>query len=318
MKANERLTTAITNAENSGMCLWTRDPNGLRSIRARVKAGELIAVRDDLFARPSYWSGLPYIEQIMHILRAVIAKHRKWVLGGLSAAAVWGLNETYRMHDHVYLATDLRSHCRNRRYFKFLLVPSLEPEMRNGLPVTGLLQTVFDCARTLPFDQALAICDAAMRIHGLARSAMETFVANHRGFKGVSLARKVFAHADPRSENGGESIVRALLIQWGYAVPLMQQWITDPVTGRRWRVDFLWILPDGRMIVLELDGREKYVNPVMTDGRDVTDVILAEKERESGIQLRGDIRFVRTTFKQATEQSEALRFKLDLAGVPKC
>lgn len=317
MKSNdERLAEALENAERNGRCLRSRNARSRRILRRRVAQGTLVAVRDDLFARKEYWDDLVFGERIMHILRSVAAAHPDWVLGQISAAAVWGLNETYRMHDAVHIATDRRTHRRNSRYFVFHELPEFEIAIVKGIRVTGLLQTVFDCARMLPFPQALAICDAAMRLHGLRRDELEAFIGRRAGSKGIAAARLVAAHADGRSENGGESIVRARLIQWGYAVPLLQQWITDPVTGRRYRVDFLWILPNGEMIVLELDGREKYTNPAMLGDGDVVDALLAEKERESNMRLRGNIRFVRASFMEFEHDQLLVRRKLDLAGVP--
>lgn len=317
MNDNERLQLALAVTEREGICLRARNSRRRRILRARAAKGELLAVRDDMFVRPEYWNGLTYRERIMHQLRTAARMHPNAAFAQISAAAIWGLNETYRMHDRIHLATDLQSHCRDRRYYAFHFMPKVEAEQHEGLNVTGLLQTVFDCARTLDFPQALAICDAAMRIHGVVRHALEVFVEGRRGYKGVAAARNVVAHGDARSENGGESIVRGLLIEWGYVTPLLQQWIQDPVTGRWYRVDFLWVLPTGEMIVLELDGREKYVNPDMLAGGDGIDAVLAEKERESNIRLRGGIRFVRATYREFELEPEKVRFKLDLAGVPK-
>ena len=312
-----RLNEKLARAELAGRCLRARNAQSRRVLRRRAEKGILLAVREDLFARPEYWNGLPYRERIMHVLRSVGAAHPNWVLGQISAAAVWGLHETYVMHDIVHIATGLNDHSRDRRYFRFHCIRDMSVEIRDGLRVTDLMQTVFDCARMLPFPEGLAICDRAMNIHGLESAAMESFLDDHRGFRGIETARKVVAYADARSENGGESIARGLLIDWGYERPLLQQWVTDPVTGRSNRVDFLWRGDDGQIIVMELDGREKYVNPDMLGSGDGLDAILAEKERESNIRLLGGIRFVRVSFKQLMNDPATVRFKLDLAGVPR-
>lgn len=311
------MNALLDKAERAGRCLWARNAQSRRVLHYRAAQGELTAVRPNLFARPAYWSSLSYRERIMHILRAVAAMYPGRTLAQISAAAVWELNETYRMHDLVHFATDLNTHSRDHGYFTFHLIAEPSATTHYGLRVTGLMQTVFDCSRMLPFPQALAICDAAMRVHGITRDELESFLAQHRGFRGIGAARKVAAHAQPRSDNGGESIVRALLIEWGYETPQLQQWITDPVTGRRYRVDFLWIFPNGDMIVLELDGREKYSNPDMLGDGDGVDALLAEKEREDNIRLHGNIRFVRATFDEFMHEPSKVRFKLDRVGVPK-
>ena len=62
----------------------------------------------------------------------------------------------------------------------------------------------------------------------------------------------------------------------------------DPLERRRrYRADFLWTLPDGSQVIGEFDGREKYVNPEMTGGRDVVDVLADERLRESRISACG-------------------------------
>lgn len=61
-------------------------------------------------------------------------------------------------------------------------------------------------------------------------------------------------------------------------VPELQQDITDPQTGALYRVDYLWRLPDGRLIVGEYDGYEKYTNPNMNDRRGIQRAVHAEKE----------------------------------------
>lgn len=318
MRSFPRLDAAVSASERDRQCLWTRRSNGLKSLRRRVGDGSLIEVRPGLFVRSAYWDALGHRERIMHVLRTVTSKHPHWVLGGISAAAVWGLNETYIMHEHVHVMIDGHARTRDRGIYRFHHAANVTGEMRDGVLVTSLIRTVFDCIRTLPFPEALAICDAAMRDHRLDPDELRRFIDDHPGYKGVRRARMVLSYADPRSENGGESIARAWFIVWGFAVPLLQHELRDPMTGRSRRVDYLWRLDDGRFVVGELDGREKYANPAMLGGGDAIDAVLAEKERESGIQLAYPRAvFVRFSFRQLMEQPGIVRRKLDAAGVPR-
>ncbi|NMN00101.1 CTP synthase [Bifidobacterium sp. DSM 109958] len=189
--------------------MWTRRSNGLKSLRRRVADGSLIAVRPDMFARREYWDALGYRERIMHTLRAVTARHPNWILCCISAATVWGLSETYALHEFVHVAIDGHSRTRDRGYYRFHYVANVRGELRDGVLVTPLLQTVFDCIRMLPFPEALAICDAALRDLHLDSGDLARFIDEKAGHKGVRRARIVAHHADPRSENGGESIARA-------------------------------------------------------------------------------------------------------------
>ena len=299
------------------MCLLPVSGNLHRAVQARVQAGELLAIRPNLYARPAYWQTLTWLERILHILRAIARRHPHWVFSHISAAAIWGLNDTYLMHEHVHLAVAANAGTRNRGYLEFHCIGDPQTIERSGMLVTGLMRTIFDCARSLPFPQALAICDAALRQYHFDAGALVVFAKERGGTHGVERATCIMSLADGRSENGGESTVRALLFLWGYATPELQQWFRSPVDDRTYRVDFLWRLPDGRLIVLELDGREKYTNPAMLNGGDATDAMLAEKQRENDLMLRGNIGMIRTTYQEATQQPDALRRKLDIAGVPK-
>ncbi|NMN00289.1 CTP synthase [Bifidobacterium sp. DSM 109958] len=299
------------------MCAWTKDRTLRQSFRGRVETGEIVAVHPDLFARPAYWQSLDYRERIMHTLRAVQDMHPAWIFCNVSAAAAWGLNETYAMHDFVHLAASHGTMSRNRGYRRFHYVAPLDVRRSDGVRVTDLLRTMFDCARSLPFPQALAICDAALRIHRIDREEFIAYCERLGSRYGIRRALFVASHVDGRSENGGESILRAQLIAWGYVPPELQQWFRSPLNGQSWRVDFLWSLTDGRLIVLELDGREKYENPSMTAGGDAVDVVLAEKRREGDLMLNGNVGIVRTTYREVTQEPWTLQRKLDIAGVPK-
>ena len=61
----------------------------------------------------------------------------------------------------------------------------------------------------------------------------------------------------------------------------------DPLTGKRYRVDFLWRTRDGRIVVVELDGLVKYRDPQMMDGRTLGGVIDDERERSEGLKRAG-------------------------------
>lgn len=317
MKRNTSLENALNQAQYRSMCLWPRQPQMRQLARRRAEANELLAVRHNLFARPQYWQSLDYRERIMHILRATSARHPSWILCWISAAAVWGLNDTYRMHDSVHIAVTTANSSRNRKHLRFHYIPNPDAVTRKGIRVTGLLQTIFDCARSLPFPQALAICDAAMRLYSLNADTLMNHVIQQGRRAGIERARFTLSRANPLSESGGESICRAWLILWGYARPQLQQRFVDPVTGQERRVDFAWNLDNGLIIVLEFDGREKYVNADMLGEQNSVDAVLEEKRRESNLQLSNRIIFVRTWYDEVIRQPHLVQRKLDLAGVPR-
>ena len=106
--------------------------------------------------------------------------------------------------------------------------------------------------------------------------------SGHRGRRGVRGAMRVAALADARAESGGESIARWTMLEAGFEPPELQVWIEDPVEPGTWfRVDFLWLLPDGSVIIGEMDGRQKTERPELMGGRSAVRVLQDERLRES-------------------------------------
>lgn len=83
-------------------------------------------------------------------------------------------------------------------------------EMREH--VTSYMQTVLDCARDLPFREALAVADSALRAGDVGPSELHELGASYRG-PGARQARKVAIFADARAANPFESALRAAI--WG-------------------------------------------------------------------------------------------------------
>lgn len=110
---------------------------------------------------------------------------------------------------------------------------------------TSLLRTVLDCARELPNREAVAICDAALRL-GLSSSALHV-AANAAAGPGARAMRRVVELADARSESPIESLLRLS------AVPLARVELQVRIAGVG-RVDMVL---DG-WLVLEADGFEHH------------------------------------------------------------
>lgn len=83
--------------------------------------------------------------------------------------------------------------------------------------VTSPLRTCLDCARRLPFDEALAVLDSALRSGLVTRVELDALAACVRG-AGADGVRRVLAAADGRAANPFESVLRALCLQAGLAV----------------------------------------------------------------------------------------------------
>ncbi|UAL30919.1 hypothetical protein K8W59_05330 [Nocardioides rotundus] len=77
---------------------------------------------------------------------------------------------------------------------------------------TAPLRTVLDCARRLPFDEALAVADSALRADAVGRVELAEAAAALRG-PGSRQVRRVALAADGRAANPFESVLRALALE---------------------------------------------------------------------------------------------------------
>jgi very-short-patch-repair endonuclease len=82
--------------------------------------------------------------------------------------------------------------------------------------------TLEQCLRALPFDEALAVADSALR-QGYPAAALRALSRDVRG-AGAARVRRVAAHADPRAANPFESGLRAaaLSVPGLHTVPQVQ------------------------------------------------------------------------------------------------
>lgn len=88
-------------------------------------------------------------------------------------------------------------------------VPPHRIVRRRGAPVLDRTWTVLDCARTLPFDDALCVADSALRQDGLDRGDLLAALAELPR-TGRPAAREVIERADLRAANPFESAARAI------------------------------------------------------------------------------------------------------------
>jgi very-short-patch-repair endonuclease len=86
----------------------------------------------------------------------------------------------------------------------------LDPSELRGM-VTGYVRTVMDCAARMPFPEALAIADSALRAGHVTRAQLRE-AADRQPARYRARCRKVARHADGRAANPFESVLRAIAI----------------------------------------------------------------------------------------------------------
>lgn len=305
----------LDDAQDRRRCLTAGTRNQLLALERRCARGCLVQPCGGLFARQEYWSGLSPSERQRHMLRALLGEHPEWVFCQVSAATVYGLAVPARLLDTVHVATGVPARARQTGLVQrhYLVVDATCAV--DGIAVTTIDRTTFDCGRTLPFADALAIADSSIRMGLTTREEMASFAEAAPRCKGIPDARIVARFADGRSESAGESLARAAMIELGFALPSLQQNFVDPVDGTTSRVDFLWTLPNGSQVVGEFDGREKYVDPSMQKGGDLVDTLLAERRRESRVSASVS-RVVRFSYADVMNRAYFARL-LDAFGVPR-
>jgi very-short-patch-repair endonuclease len=87
-------------------------------------------------------------------------------------------------------------------------------DLDTTLPATPPLQTVLTCARLLPFDEALAIADSALRLGDVTTIELREAADLARG-AGAAAIRRVARHATAKAANPFESVLRALALEVG-------------------------------------------------------------------------------------------------------
>jgi len=170
-----------------------------RQLRSAVQRGEVERVARGVYALPALGP-----ERLAALAYDGVASH-------LSAAHLWELPLlAHPEEQHVTVPVHRRPRPGRPAILHWA---SVEPDEDLGR-VTTLLRTVLDCARILPFGEALAVTDAALRTGRLSQAELENAASRMRG-PGRPMAVRVAAAATPQSESFLESMLRSLLIAAG-------------------------------------------------------------------------------------------------------
>ncbi|MGI8523535.1 MAG: DUF559 domain-containing protein [Nocardioides sp.] len=114
--------------------------------------------------------------------------------------------------------------------------------------MTTPLRTVVDCAKRLPFAEALAVADSALRSGTLTRAELVRAAGLVRG-RGATQANRVVRVASGDAANPFESGLRAIVIEFPELQVEPQREVRTP--GRRWHPD---LVDERRRVVLEADS----------------------------------------------------------------
>lgn len=206
------------------------DLSSRRSLRRAVESGDITRIGPGRYAF-----------KISH----VEARALDGVVSHLSAAMHWGW-EVKWPPDRPWVTVARSRHVSPaRRGSLHLVYADLGHDTVDG--VTGPVRTVVDCARRLPFDEALAIADSALRAGDVTKADLLAASARLRG-RGAAFGRRVVDAATGKSANPFESVLRAIALEFPLALtPQM-----PVVVGDQTYVPDL--VDPTRMLVLEADS----------------------------------------------------------------
>ncbi|WP_219412967.1 hypothetical protein [Pseudonocardia nigra] len=254
-------------------------------VRRMMRVGELIPVR-----RGAYAAGaLPDNPDARHALlvhAAMDGLSHQAVVSHVSAAVLHRLRVWGVPLDRVHVTRNRRStgvrrgsrvhvHCAPLAVDEVVLV--------DGVPTTSVPRTVADIARTVGFEQAVIVTDAALDRQPVDRAGLLATLERFPRWPGLPAARRAIGFADGGSKSVGESRSRVAIARAGLPAPVLQ-WVVRRRDGRFvGEVDFAW--PELRTVG-EFDGRVKY-DQLLRPGETPADALYREKLREDGLRGEG-------------------------------
>jgi len=206
------------------------------TIEAALGSGEIVRVTRSLYR-------LPDVDRALRL-----AAELRGRLAVLSAAQAHGW-EVAQPPDKPWVLVERSRHASSSRVH---LVWGEAEDHDDGL-VTSRRRTAVDCARRLPFRDALCVLDSALR-HGLDHETLVADAHAVRG-KGAAAARRVAALATAEAANPFESMLRALAVEAGLEVRAQVEIevpdVDSPGGTRTVRPD---VVDRERRLVLEADS----------------------------------------------------------------
>ncbi|HEY0814637.1 MAG TPA: hypothetical protein VGE11_15265 [Pseudonocardia sp.] len=262
-------------------------------VRRLLRRGELAVVERGAYLDPAD----PRLRrpEERHVLQVAAALPRiatDSVVSHQSAAVLYGLPVWNLPLTRVHVTRPRRSSGlrTGRLHVHTAPLEADEISLVGGRAVTSVARTLVDLARTVGFEEAVAVLDAALHRHLVTRDELLVALERTAGWRGAPRGRRAVDFADPRPMSVGESRSRVAMARLGVATPVLQWKVVGSGGIVLGTADFGW--PD-HGYAGEFDGFVKY-GRLLRPGQVPADVVFAEKRREDGMRtvLRGLARWV--------------------------
>jgi hypothetical protein len=195
--------TALTRLGGIGSTADVLTLTTRKRLRRAVEAREVVRVSRARYALPTADDAKEVARQVGGHLRL------------LSAAAHWGWETKWPARFPQVVAPGEP----DEPVLGELCLDVLPRGDRDGW-ATSRLRTVLDCATDLPFDEALAVADSALRHGDLCHDDLLGTLRSDS----PPHVRRVLEHATPLAANPFESVLRAILVDAG--IDVVPQWAT--------------------------------------------------------------------------------------------
>ncbi|MGL3200351.1 MULTISPECIES: hypothetical protein [Curtobacterium] len=285
-----------------------------RAVERAATRGLLQRVRPGVLVRAGSLDGLWPEERHLVTLRANAPFiDERAVVSHESACALLGIPVVGDWPDRVHIADATTGTTRVSAHF-----------IRHGVrrrPVATVLdalglwtsdgaRTAVDIAARRPAVTALPIVDHVLRVGLATPETLGREVA--RLEIGATKAQSVVEMGSTLSGSPAESLCRVRFRQLGTPEPVQQHEFRRP--GEPPAIVDFWFPDQG--VVVEVDGRGKYEDPAMLDGRTTAEAHWREKRREDFVRSFPEVRFVLRLSWQDLMRPEQVRDALRRAGVP--
>ncbi|MBT1679176.1 hypothetical protein [Curtobacterium aurantiacum] len=269
----------------------TQDPANARLLQRRHSSGALVRLLAGVYIAAEEWEALSSAGRHLTRARAIAPRLRPGsVFSHVTAALIHGWPLVENAPDRVHVvdpAVPVIQHRAGLVRHPSSVPPRTAAVAFDGVPVTAPLDTATALITTGSPHAAAVPVDAAIRQGTVALDDLRDAVPV-RPARGSVRAETVISALDARHESVGESFAAIRFVQLGLprCEPQVEFRHRDGTVDR---VDF-WFPSLG--VVVEFDGRQKYVDPSMLQGRDPADVLWAEKRREDRLRALPAVRAV--------------------------